>query len=86
MKTTRLLLTALLAFPLTTVSHFSLADAGKKPTATAKKAVAEQTPWGIAGKANKKMRTIKVDIIDAMRFLPDTITVKEGETIRFQCL
>lgn len=83
MKTTRLLLAALLAFPLTTVSHVSLADAGKKPAASAKKSDAEQTDWGKPGKVNKQTRTIKVDMIDAMRFLPDTITVKEGETIRF---
>lgn len=83
MKTTPLLLTALLAFPLTTVSHLSLADVGKKPAASANKTAAEQTDWGMPGKANKQTRTIKVDMIDAMRFLPDTITVKEGETIRF---
>jgi len=83
MKTTRLLLTAVLAFPLTTVSHISLADASKKPAVSAKKVSAEQTDWGMPGKANKQTRTIKVDMIDAMRFLPDTITVKEGETIRF---
>ena len=83
MKTTRLLLTALLAFPLATVSHGSLADAAKKPAASAKKSDAEQTDWGKPGKVNKQTRTIKVDMIDAMRFLPDTITVKEGETIRF---
>lgn len=83
MKTTRLLLTALLAFPLTTASHLSLADTAKKPAASAKKSDAEQTDWGKPGKVNKQTRTIKVDMIDAMRFLPDTITVKEGETIRF---
>ena len=83
MKTAPLLLTALLAFPLTTVSHLSHADTGKKPAASAKKISAEQTDWGMPGKANKQTRTIKVDMIDAMRFLPDTITVKEGETIRF---
>ena len=83
MKTTRLLLIALLALPLTTVSHVSFADANKKPAASAKKSDAEQTAWGKPGKVNKQTRTIKVDMIDAMRFLPDTITVKEGETIRF---
>lgn len=83
MKTTRILLAAFLAFPLATASTLSIADAGKKPAASAKKTATEQTDWGMPGKANKQTRTIKVDMIDAMRFLPDTITVKEGETIRF---
>lgn len=83
MKTTRLLLTALLALPLATISQVSFSDTAKKPATSAKKTAGEQTDFGIPGKANKQTRTIKVDMIDAMRFLPDTITVKEGETIRF---
>lgn len=83
MKTSAFLLTALLAVPMTTTGSLTLAHADKKPTATAKKTMAEQMPWGRAGKAAKSTRTIKVDMIDAMRFLPDTITVNEGETIRF---
>ena len=83
MKTSAWILTAMLAVPLATTGSLTLAYAEKKPPATAKKTAAEQTAWGTAGKANKKTRTIKVDMIDAMRFLPDTITVTEGETIRF---
>ena len=83
MKTTPLLLTALLAFPLATLSPVAVADSAKKSATSAKKTSDEQTDWGKPGKANKQTRTIKVDMIDAMRFLPDTITVKEGETIRF---
>lgn len=83
MKTSAWILTALLAVPLATTGSLTLAYAEKKPPATAKKTAAEQTAWGTAGKASKKTRTIKVDMIDAMRFLPDTITVTEGETIRF---
>lgn len=83
MKTSAFILTALLAVPMTTTGSLTLAYADKKPTATVKKTAAEQMPWGMAGKATKNTRTIKVDMIDAMRFLPDTITVNEGETIRF---
>jgi uncharacterized cupredoxin-like copper-binding protein len=46
-------------------------------------AVKEQKPWGIAGDAAKVTRTIEVVMTDAMRFTPDRIEVREGETIRF---
>lgn len=45
--------------------------------------VFEQTAWGMAGKRADARRTITVDMTDAMRFTPDTITVQEGETVRF---
>ena len=42
----------------------------------------EQTDWGIAGNA-KGARTIKISMLDTMRFVPDQIVVKKGESIRF---
>jgi len=45
--------------------------------------VKEQKPWGIAGDAKAVKRTIEVGMSDAMRFTPDRIEVKQGETIRF---
>jgi uncharacterized cupredoxin-like copper-binding protein len=42
----------------------------------------EQKPWGIAGYA-KGARTIEIRMSDDMRFRPDRIEVREGETIRF---
>jgi uncharacterized cupredoxin-like copper-binding protein len=42
----------------------------------------EQTDWGIAGNA-KGARTVKIRMLDTMRFVPEQIAVKEGETIRF---
>ena len=44
--------------------------------------VKEQKPWGIAGDA-RGARTIEIRMSDAMRFTPDRIEVKEGETVRF---
>ena len=38
---------------------------------------------GQAGKAANVKRTITVDMTDAMRFKPASITVKQGETIKF---
>ncbi len=42
----------------------------------------EQKPWGVAGEARKVVRTIQVKMTDDMRFSPDVIRVKQGETIR----
>jgi uncharacterized cupredoxin-like copper-binding protein len=55
-------------------------DAHTKKPAVVKK---EQMPWGIAGDAKKAHRTIEVRMSDAMRFAPDRIQVRQGETIRF---
>lgn len=38
---------------------------------------------GKPGKAANAKRTITVDMTDAMRFTPDNIKVKQGETIKF---
>ena len=45
--------------------------------------VKEQKDWGIAGDARSVKREITLTMGDNMRFTPDTITVKRGETIRF---
>jgi len=74
-----LFLIALLAAPLTTLPAHAH---GEKKHADIP-AVAEQTAWGIAGKRAQVTRTITVDMSDAMRFAPDTLTVQEGDTVRF---
>lgn len=38
---------------------------------------------GQAGVASKVNRTVTVDMTDAMRFVPEQVSVKQGETIRF---
>ncbi len=43
----------------------------------------EATAIGAPGKGEKVNRTIKVEMFDTMRFSPESITVKQGETIRF---
>lgn len=42
----------------------------------------EQKPWGIAADPKAVKRTIEVRMTDAMRFIPDRIDVKQGETVR----
>ena len=48
-----------------------------------KPVVKEQKDWGIAGDAKSVSRTINLVMGDNMRFSPDVISVKQGETIRF---
>jgi uncharacterized cupredoxin-like copper-binding protein len=43
----------------------------------------EQKDWGIAGERDRVDRTIEVRMTDKMRFTPDRLQVKLGETIRF---
>ena len=42
----------------------------------------EQKAWGIAGDAKAVTRTIEIRMSDKMRFAPDLIEVREGETVR----
>lgn len=44
---------------------------------------AEQTAWGIAGNPAEVARTVTLDMSDTMRFTPDTLSVEEGDTVRF---
>jgi uncharacterized cupredoxin-like copper-binding protein len=43
----------------------------------------EQKEWGIAGDARSAKRTIEVGMGDNMRFTPDQIEVRQGETVKF---
>ncbi len=43
----------------------------------------EQKPWGIAGSAKAVRRTIEIVMTDDMRFTPNRIDVRQGETVRF---
>ena len=42
----------------------------------------EQKDWGIAGDARAARRTIEITMSDAMRFTPDRLAVKQGETVK----
>jgi uncharacterized cupredoxin-like copper-binding protein len=42
----------------------------------------EQTAWGIAGDAKAAKRSVTLTMSDAMRFTPDSIAVRQGETVR----
>lgn len=72
-----------------TLSAILLAGLGTAAMAhsdgTAKKAVMvkkEQKEWGIAGDAKAVKRTINLIMSDTMRFTPDKIEVKQGDTVK----
>ena len=54
-------------------------DHTKKKQVAVKK---EQKAWGIAGDAKNVKRTVSITMSDNMRFTPDKIEVKQGETIK----
>lgn len=44
----------------------------------------EEKPFGRQGDPKKATRTIKIDMADTMRYSPAEISVKQGETVRFE--
>ncbi len=61
-------------------AHGSKSDDGHSDT---EEVVKEQKPWGIAGDAADVSRTIEISMQDTMRFSPELLNIKLGETIRF---
>lgn len=74
--------TAALLLSLASITGLALAHGNEdhKPAGPVKM---EQKPWGIAGEAKAVSRTIEIGMTDAMRFTPDRLEVRQGETIRF---
>jgi uncharacterized cupredoxin-like copper-binding protein len=78
----RTLIAALIGLGLAPVlARSALAHGEKKHAAAAKK---EQKAWGIAGDARAAKRTVRVRMLDTMRFEPDRLEVKRGETVRIE--
>jgi uncharacterized cupredoxin-like copper-binding protein len=48
-----------------------------------KKGRSAETPFGREGDPRKVNRVIRIDMSDAMRFFPDQVKVKRGDTVRF---
>lgn len=82
MSSKRILLKAVSAALLgaATGAHAHGSDDHAAKAGPAKK---EQKDWGIAGDAQAARRTIEVRMLDTMRFTPDRIDVRLGETVRF---
>ncbi|MCO5118857.1 MAG: cupredoxin family protein [Burkholderiaceae bacterium] len=43
----------------------------------------KQTPFGRQGNPERVTRTVELDMTDDMRFTPDRVTVRRGETVKF---
>ena len=77
------LTSALVATLIAGASTFAFAhsdSAHAKKSAPVKK---DQKEWGIAGDAKTVTRTVTLNLSDSMRFTPDKIDVKQGDTIKF---
>jgi uncharacterized cupredoxin-like copper-binding protein len=66
------------AFLSNAFAHDVDPEAKKKTTPKA-----EQKAFGIAGDRKRVTRTVTMEMSDQMRFAPDTLEVKRGETVRF---
>jgi uncharacterized cupredoxin-like copper-binding protein len=56
----------------------------RKPAARKKTRAARDSPFGREGDPRKVTRVINIDTSDTMRYFPDHVTVKKGQTVRFQ--
>ncbi len=75
--------TLAVAMGLSLVPH-AIAHADKPHAAKEKKTISpDEQPWGREGDPKKLSRTITIAMTDNMRFTPERIEVKQGETIRF---
>ena len=72
----------MLAITLPAMAHGDAAHA--KSTSNLKPSVVkkEQNEWGIAGDAKSVTRTVTITMLDTMRFSPDKLDVKQGETVK----
>ncbi|MFN3611762.1 plastocyanin/azurin family copper-binding protein [Tepidimonas sp.] len=76
----RALLASVAALPLAAAAHGPQAHG----TPSHRAAPPEQKPWGIAGDPARVSRTVEIRMGDDMRFRPDRLTVREGETLRLR--
>jgi uncharacterized cupredoxin-like copper-binding protein len=76
----KLLFAATMTIGLTASPAHAHGDAGHagKPAPVRK----EQKAWGIAGEAKAARRTVRFEMTDSMRFTPDRLEVRQGETVR----
>jgi len=69
----------LAAFSLPAYPH----GEAKKDKQATKRISTEEKPFGREGDPKKASRTMKVDMSDKLRFTPASLTVKQGETVKF---
>lgn len=76
------LLRLALVAPIVAHGGVATAHSESKHDKGAATTVREQKLWGIAGDSRDVKRTIEIRMLDAMRFVPDRIDVRQGETVR----
>lgn len=74
---------ALTALLLAGATSLSLAHGDDPKTHKPAAVTKEQKDWGIAGDARSVTRTVTLSMDDNMRFTPDRLSFKQGETVRF---
>ena len=72
-----------LAAALVAISASAMANGDEAHAKKAGPVKKEQKDWGIAGDAKSAKRTIEIGMADNMRFTPDSIEVRQGETVKF---
>ena len=77
------LVTAAAAVTLPVLAHNVRAHTEKPHAPKAGPVRKEQKDWGIAGDAKNAKRSIEVGMADNMRFTPERIEVRQGETVKF---
>jgi uncharacterized cupredoxin-like copper-binding protein len=55
----------------------------RKPAARKKSRASRDTPFGREGDPRKATRVIRIEMSDAMRYFPNQVSVKKGQTVRF---
>ena len=80
----RMMIGAALGTGLLTLARAASAHTDKPHAKTAGAVKKEQKDWGIASDATAVTRTIEIRMADTMRFTPDLIDVREGETVRLR--
>jgi uncharacterized cupredoxin-like copper-binding protein len=71
------------AVTLPFLAHNARAHTDKPHASKAGPVRKEQKDWGIAGDAKNAKRSIEVGMADNMRFTPERIEVRQGETVKF---
>lgn len=80
MSTLKLICACTLAIIATSaLAHGDGKEHAKAAASTIKK---EQKPWGVAGDAEAATRTITLKMTDDMRFTPDKLDIRLGETVK----
>ncbi|MGZ9710175.1 cupredoxin domain-containing protein [Glaciimonas sp. GNP009] len=79
MKST--LIATMLALSLLSMNVFAHGDDGHAKADDKQEGYA--APMGVPGDASKVVKTIEIDMNDARRFTPATISIKRGETVKF---